>query len=232
MAKSNKKKPEIFTKEYWSKQWKNALINLAIYFSVLIAGILLDLLTKHFIYKEGYTGSSPDHIVYESSFIRLWSVFHAGTTLEIGLTMTGLHIVSILIILATMVITLFFRDKRYRWTVASIALVASGAFGNMYDRFAYGGVRDIINLPWANKGTFNIADTWLVFGAVTAFLSIAIISLINWYQSKKNKTEDTTSKNEKVDEDIEFNSDNKIVVVDSIERGTGPLEDPNHNFND
>ncbi|TPR53687.1 signal peptidase II [Metamycoplasma neophronis] len=228
MSKKTIKRPEFFTKEYWKNNWKIILINLAIYLSVFIAGSLIDLLTKKYIYHTGYQGSSPEYVVYSSGFIRFWSVFHAGTTIELGLGNVGLHIISILIMAGTLFITLFFKDKGYRWTIAALALVSAGSFGNMYDRFAFGGVRDIINLPWANYGTFNFADMWLVLGAIAALLSIIILVLISSIRNKKNKANEIDEDEAKTIESVSFDSENKTNTV--INNQSQTIDDPNHNF--
>ncbi|WP_373598023.1 signal peptidase II [Metamycoplasma equirhinis] len=188
MNKTKKSIP-FFTKEYWKKEWKSILINLAVYLGIFVGGILIDLLTKEFIFdKRAIDDSSKQYTIVSNSFIRFWSVFHRGTTLEIGLSKPGLHTVSILIILVTLFVSLMLHGKKYWWVIAGLALAASGSFGNMFDRFKFDGVRDIINFPWADYGTFNFADVWLVLGGIWIVISITVISIINYVQEKKQKT--------------------------------------------
>lgn len=53
----------------------------------------------------------------------------------------------------------------------AVALIVAGGFGNIYDRFAYGFVVDMIHLiPLPIFQVFNIADMAISFGAVFLFI--------------------------------------------------------------
>ena len=57
----------------------------------------------------------------------------------------------------------------------------------MIDRFAFQGhVRDIIFLPWANRGTFNFADVDALTGTIIALVTL-IVHIIKQYVTNKNK---------------------------------------------
>ncbi|AXE60609.1 signal peptidase II [[Mycoplasma] phocae] len=204
--KNKKKMPVFFTKKYWVENWKTSLINLAIYFAVFIALSLVDLLTKEYIFNNRAKDLDiTDHYaVYKSNFIIFWSIFHRGTTISLGLPDWTLHFVSVLIFLTTLTVTLFFKDKSFRWTVVAFAMVSAGAFGNMYDRIAHGGVRDIIHLPWANGGTFNFADAWLVLGGIASLLSIIIVTF--WVLPQKHNKESNTQLNLNDYNEVNFES--------------------------
>ena len=49
-----------------------------------------------------------------------------------------------------------------------LSLVAAGAAGNVYDRIFRGGVTDFINVSFARKVVFNLADIFIVVGALLA----------------------------------------------------------------
>ncbi len=53
----------------------------------------------------------------------------------------------------------------------------------MVDRLAFAYVRDIIYLPWADKGTFNFADIDVVFGCAGVIITM-IVFLFNGRASK------------------------------------------------
>ncbi|MBN0970703.1 signal peptidase II [Mycoplasma phocoeninasale] len=204
--KNKIKIPVFFTRKYWVENWKTSLINLGIYLAVFTALTLVDLLTKQFIFNNRAMelDVTNHYEVYRSNFIIFHSIFHRGTTISIGLPGWALDFVSVLIILSTLTITLFFKDKNFRWTVAAFAMVAAGAFGNMYDRVTFGGVRDIIHLPWANAGTFNFADAWLVFGGISSLVSIIIVTF--WVLPKKNNKESNTKLNLEDFNEVNFES--------------------------
>ena len=49
-------------------------------------------------------------------------------------------------------------------------LIAGGGLGNLYDRLAFGGVSDFIELAFTRLTVFNVADICICFGAVLVLL--------------------------------------------------------------
>ncbi|TPE58027.1 signal peptidase II [[Mycoplasma] falconis] len=222
MEKENKVK--LFNKKWWGLYWKNVVINLAIFFAIFISFTLIDLLTKLYIFK--WEGETPPYVEGISKPTATWcnfviwkSVAHDGTTVGWIKSLTLLHIISFVIILAGIFFSFYLKDKAYRGVVVFLAIVAAGAFGNMYDRMAYGPVRDIIYLPWAPYGTFNFADVWLAGGAGACGLTVLITMLVLWLKNKKNKN----SKAEAVE------LKEQGVAFDSSKTNDLP-QDPNHSF--
>ncbi|KDE44800.1 signal peptidase II [Metamycoplasma hyosynoviae] len=184
-----KKVPKIFTKEYWKNyNWKLMLINLAIYIVSYIAFLLADLLTKKNIFQWNPDGSDGTNLIhYKNGFYGTRSVLHRGTTLELGLGMVGLHIVSIFIMLITLVGIVFIQAKNYSYLISALAAISAGATGNMVDRFLYGGVRDVFFFSWSDTGTFNIADGCLLFGAIHFVVGVITIFTIDYLREQKRQ---------------------------------------------
>ncbi|WP_045434131.1 signal peptidase II [Metamycoplasma canadense] len=181
-------KLKYFSKEYWKQYWKKIVINLTIFFLVFLFLLAIDLITKEFIFKWENKEKKIVNTDYEigNSFIIFKSVLHKGTTIGLFETnLTILHIISFFIIFASLWATTFIKEKKSIIIVCFLAMVSAGSLGNMIDRFLFLGVRDIINLPWANKGVFNFADIWLVLGGVGTVVSITIINLVNYFKTKK-----------------------------------------------
>ncbi|MDG1455840.1 MAG: signal peptidase II [Planctomycetota bacterium] len=71
-----------------------------------------------------------------------------------------------------------FRSSNYLFVIA-LALISSGAAGNLYDRWVIGGVRDFIrwSVKWGNTEyvwpNFNLADSHIVIG-------VAIVMVLEW----------------------------------------------------
>ncbi|MGX9359159.1 signal peptidase II [Mycoplasma sp. 2575] len=182
------KKEKYFSKEYWKTNWKFILVNIAIFLGALFIFLLIDQLTKEYIFRwKDKSILSPD-LDYEigNKFIIFKSVFHAGTTLGFfESNLPVLHTFSFAIILGSLWGVTFVREKHSICITIFLGLVSAGSMGNMIDRFIFGGVRDIMNFPWANQGVLNFADIWLVLGAISVVLSIITIHWIKHY--KKNK---------------------------------------------
>ncbi|AZZ65397.1 signal peptidase II [Metamycoplasma phocicerebrale] len=201
------KKLKYFSKEYWKKYWKIIVINISIFIGAMFLFALVDLLTKEFLFKWKDKANlivNEDYAI-GNSFIIFKSILHKGTTIGIfESNMTMLHIISFLIIFGALFGITFIKDKNFISVSVFLSMVAGGSFGNMYDRFAFGGVRDIINLPWANYGVFNFADVWLVVGAIGTLLSIIITISVVYAKNKKKQENDQNFENDSVS----FNSQN------------------------
>jgi signal peptidase II len=99
---------------------------------------------------------------------------------------TGGRLLTILLTLATcaLVIYVFARSRpNQRWVHFWCAVVLAGVFGNLYDRIAFGYVRDFIQITkeispggWTLGWPyiFNVADLYLVAGV----LAIALVYLL------------------------------------------------------
>jgi len=70
-------------------------------------------------------------------------------------------------------------DSDSRWTHLACGIILAGAFGNLYDRVAFGHVRDVFQFTAEVGGrslwpfVFNAADVFLVVGV--AFLAIRLL---------------------------------------------------------
>ena len=71
-----------------------------------------------------------------------------------------------------------------------LALITSGAFGNLWDRLFFNGVRDFLdfNLGFMQWPTFNLADVFIVIGVIS-------YCLIELYIGTKKQPQETTEKN-------------------------------------
>ncbi len=93
-----------------------------------------------------------------------------------------LTVVSLIAILFIFYLLLFKPEMEKFWF--PLALIMSGAIGNLWDRFYFGGVRDFLDFYWGKHHwpTFNFADVFIVVG-VSTFL------LIEFVTSAKEKKE-------------------------------------------
>ncbi|ACF07383.1 lipoprotein signal peptidase [Metamycoplasma arthritidis] len=221
MNKQTKEKKPIafFTKAYWQEyKAKEVILNLLIYLSVFFTFFLIDFATKELLFRwseydvAGNKFVADSTVIYQSKLIGVRSLLHRGTTLELGLSIPGLHTISFIIIIFTLTFSALVKDKTYRVVIPAFALIASGAMGNMVDRFLpFKGVRDIIFLPWHDTGTFNFADIWLVFGGIYAVISIIFLIIIN---NKKDSRKSKANQEKELEQSVNFESNNSSVMID------------------
>lgn len=204
---NSRKKPKIFTKQFWKEyKAKDIIINLVIYFAVFSALLLIDLLTKWGL----YVGDKPNDIIANYKIIGIRSLLHKGTTLEIGLTIPGLHVITFIIFIATMLFSALAKRKSYRWWIVGLAIIAAGSMGNMVDRFIFKGVRDVFFFPFADLGTFNFADVCIIAGSIWFIISAITLTLL---ENKKDKNK--IAKNDDDFEKIE-NIDNGNILKNDL----------------
>ena len=87
-----------------------------------------------------------------------WSLFSGSDTRWI---IASLSMVALPVILAA-----FFRTKSPTWIFTlALAFIAGGTIGNLYDRIAFGSVRDFIHFHSIQFPIFNAADSFICIGA-------------------------------------------------------------------
>lgn len=151
-------------------------LNVAIIAFVLIA----DLISKHFTSEYNVeTPIIPYLINFKSSKNTgaAWSIF-SGSTI-------ALIIITFIAIALIIFYAVWSKNKSYLFNI-SIALILSGALGNLIDRLFLGYVRDFIQFAfWKSFPIFNIADTALTVGVVCLCIYY-LIQIIKEYKNKKN----------------------------------------------
>jgi len=110
-------------------------------------------------------------IVFGINFAE-WFHLGAGTGQAVTATLTVLTAGLIFYVFAV-------THRTRRWTHVWCGLILAGALGNLYDRVAYGYVRDLFQFTLTASGqplwpfVFNAADVFLVVGV--ALLALAIL---------------------------------------------------------
>ncbi|NUM37284.1 MAG: signal peptidase II [Candidatus Brocadiae bacterium] len=104
----------------------------------------------------------------------MWSILQGQVTL-----LTAFSIIAIGFILF-----LVLKNSASRGYMVSLAFITSGAFGNLWDRIFFNGVRDFLDfyIGKYHWPTFNFADTFILIG-------IGLFMIIEWKFSPKNFTQ-------------------------------------------
>ncbi|MBN0919272.1 signal peptidase II [[Mycoplasma] gypis] len=169
---------------------KIVLTNYVIFFIVFAVMLTIDLVTKHVFYK-----GDPSINQNYGGVIGIRNILHEGTTffgekLSYGL----LHSFTFIVFFICLAVVLSIKQRFNIPIIVGLAFVSAGAFGNMIDRMAFKGVRDIFFLPWYDKGVWNFADFCLASGSIFTALYVVVINVIVWCKEKqkqKNANRDT-----------------------------------------
>ncbi|QDU67912.1 signal peptidase II [Engelhardtia mirabilis] len=159
----------------------------------LIVGLLIaaDLWTKHavFAWLTPVAGQAPSEGVevwitgrlrYEvlGDFLGFMLSLNKGAAWGFGDSMPHLLVGGRVVASIVLAVLLWRADRRHPWTLAALALILSGALGNLHDNLLqpaapdhpYGAVRDFIHVYfywWKyHFPTFNVADSCITVGAV------------------------------------------------------------------
>ncbi len=176
---------------------------------LFVVGILvaIDLVSKHYVFKaldaEDKTLTIIDGFLYFETHRNTGAAFSifSGNALALG-------IVSLVVSIVVLVVEICTINLRNPFLRIGIVLILGGAIGNLVDRFAFGYVRDFVDLDsifdWV--GVFNFADSCLTIGVV-----VLLIYVIFFFSKdsaaieakKKNpaeKTSETPLKEEAIDD--------------------------------
>lgn len=135
--------------------------------SILIV-LVIDLITKHFLFDVEYFNLIPNVI----SIATNGGNDGAAWNILSGKTLT-LIMISVLMIVALFIFNHYVKNKNTFYCLA-FGFIIGGALGNLVDRIVLNYVRDFIFLDfWPSFPIFNIADSFLCIG--TVMLAIFLI---------------------------------------------------------
>ena len=153
-----------------------------IIFSIIVVGIVLDLVSKHFFALRFETNSQKILVIpnlFEFVFVKntgaAYGIFGDSTVM--------LSVVSILFIIGFVLFDIFNHKNDWLY-IFGIGLILSGAIGNLVDRLFLGYVRDFISIKLFSF-VFNLADLFITAGVI-CFLVYLLISLIKEKKEKSN----------------------------------------------
>ena len=158
-----------------------------LYALLFIAAIASDQWLKYWVVNHLAVGESMPFIPHILQLERLhnygaaWSSLTGKTALLVALT--SVMLIGIAVLLARKIV-------RHPLGVIACVLILGGGIGNMIDRIALGYVVDMFDLLLFEYPVFNLADCYVVVGAILG--SIYYLWLYEKYDAPKKESADGT----------------------------------------
>lgn len=138
---------------------------------IIVLGFILDRVTK--IWAKSLQGT--DGIVVIKNFFDFSYLENRGAAFGIFQNKVIFLSIFTFMIIGGVIFYLFKYKPKSKFIRISLALIISGALGNLYDRVFYKYVVDFISLHYKEVyyyPTFNIADIMVVVGTIVLAISI------------------------------------------------------------
>ncbi len=193
-----------FKKLFDVKITKKDIIFYVVEVILLAVLILADLLSKSIV-SDALDHTVGNSITVIEGFCNLTYIENYGASFGILEGQQWFLISVSLILCIAGLVFLVIQPKAHRLLRFSIVVIIAGAFGNLYDRLAFGYVRDFIEYKFfetwfgINFGIGNIADLVIIFGFI---MLIVYIIFVYGNNEKKNKI-----KEENINKDAENNKE-------------------------
>lgn len=183
-----------YSKRHFEENKKMIMINLSIFFGLILVLVLIDQLTKTFLFTWSDEVDSNGKWQGDGKIKADLGLFGIKSVANYGVTTFGesiptwvLHVFSVFIFVICGIFAIYSHDKLL---ILAIAFTFSGTFGNFLDRALFNGaVKDIIFIPWLQginflNGVFNFADIWLFTGSIIAISYIILLGVRHYKHNK------------------------------------------------
>ena len=156
-----------------------------LYLLLFVATIATDQWLKYWTVKTLELGESTPFLPHIMQLTRLhnygagWSMLSGKTALLLALTA---------VMLIALAVLLFKRIVRHPLGVVACVLIIGGGIGNMIDRIVLGYVVDMFDLLLFDYPIFNLADCFVVVGAILG--AVYYLWLYDKYDAKKKESAD------------------------------------------
>ena len=156
-----------------------------LYLLLFVATIATDQWLKYWTVNTLELGESTPFLPHIMQLTRLhnygagWSMLSGKTALLLALTA---------VMLIALAVLLFKRIVRHPLGVTARVLIIGGGIGNMIDRIVLGYVVDMFDLLLFDYPIFNLADCFVVVGAILG--AVYYLWLYDKYDAKKKESAD------------------------------------------
>ena len=195
----------------------------AILIGVVILLIAADLLTKYFEVKYEWECNIIPGVIQIQGGGRHFNTAAAFGGLDIGQP----ALIALTFVLLALLITAFILlPERFAVLKTAIAIVISGAIGNLVDRLAFNGVRDWFGLWMFGMTYCNLADFWIVIGVIIAVIDLLFLN--EWALiplTKKAKAAQMKRKAEEAAEKAAEAGTNNSTEIPAVEKESSQTEE-------
>lgn len=137
-------------------------------------GLATDLVSKYVVFRflSRLEKTSFQYDVWSDVF-RLSRHWNPGGPFSILQGHTWL-LVTISVIALGIILYLYLAMANHggKWGLVSLAMIAAGALGNLFDRLHFGDVRDFLDFCIINYPVFNVADVLITLGAALLIVEL------------------------------------------------------------
>lgn len=155
--------------------------------------ILLDQITKYFAYKSLRLGGSIEIL---KSVFRFNYCENRGAAFGVLQNQIWLFAIITVIIIGAVIFFMIKKKPQNKLLVISLTLLTGGALGNFIDRVFRGYVIDFLDFYIINFPVFNVADCFVVIGAILLAVYILFFSPDFPSEKKKKQVDLNTQKEE------------------------------------
>ena len=155
----------------------------ALFWALAVTGAFLDLSTKWLAFRwigEPHVVSPPSVAIFPGKF-SLTTSYNRGALWGFGHNVPFANHVfaalSLLAAVAFLVWLFWFGAAHSRSVTVALGFMMAGTVGNCYDRIMIQEVRDFLFIEWINWPIFNLADSFLVCGAMILIWQAIFVEL-------------------------------------------------------
>ena len=149
---------------------------------IAIGVLALDLITKYIAVSQNF------NVVIIPELLKFKLTYNTGASFSFLADKSwaiymfiAITILVCLFILGFYLYHIFKKQKPSKWLAVTLAMVFSGALGNLIDRIFFSGVRDFIYLKFLNFAIFNVADMAIVCSVIV----FCVFLIIDTFKKEK-----------------------------------------------
>lgn len=183
---------QLLSKIFKKRKWTEYLL----YTSVIVAGIILDQLTKYLSVKY----LAPlDTLPLWNGVLHLTYVENPGAAFGMLAGMPWIFNTFSIVTVIGITLYLYLGHADNKLYSISLSLIVSGGIGNLIDRLSLGYVVDFIDFRLINFAVFNGADSFVCIGAGVLILAL-ILDLVKEAKAERERQREKDVKAHEEDE--------------------------------